>query len=94
MHFPLSSSYKTLGGVSECPPIGQSKATLKDLRRTLVSIGRVDLTEEQVKKVVGHTKGMDTFGVYGELVDGEMQEVADALDQLFAKYLLEPTEKS
>jgi hypothetical protein len=48
------------------------------------------MTEDQVKLMVGHEKGMDTFGVYGELVDGEMQEVADAFDRLFSKYLLEP----
>ena len=39
---------------------------------------------------MGNKEGMDTFGVYGELVDGEMQEVADAFGRLFSKYLLEP----
>jgi len=66
------------------------KVTMHDLRRTLISIGRTGLTEEQVKGMVGHTKNMDTFGVYGEIIDGEQQEVADALDMLFAKYLNEP----
>jgi integrase len=65
------------------------RVTMHDLRRTMISIGRTGLTEEQVKAMVGHTKGMDTFGVYGQIIDGEQQEVADALDLLFAKYLQE-----
>lgn len=66
------------------------KTTIHDLRRTLISIGRTGLTKQQVKDMVGHEENMDTFGVYGEMIDGEQQEVADALDRLFAKYLMEP----
>lgn len=43
--------------------------------------------------MVGNKEGMGTFGIYGELVDGEMQEVAVALDRLFSKFLLEPMEE-
>jgi integrase len=70
------------------------RVTLHDLRRTLISIGRTGLTKQQVKDMVGHEENMDTFGVYGEMIDGEQQEVADALDRLFAKYLKEDQKDS
>lgn len=39
--------------------------------------------------MAGHEENMDPFGVYGEMIDGVRQEVADALDRLSAKYLME-----
>jgi len=63
------------------------ETTLHELRYTLISIAKAGLSAELLKPMVGHAASMDTFGVYGHEVDGEMQLVADTLDSLFDKYL-------
>lgn len=68
-------------------------STFHELRHTLVSIAKAGLTAELLRPMVGHTKDMDTFGVYGHPIDGEMQLVADTLDELFDKHLHPVEEK-
>ena len=46
-----------------------------------------DLSEGRVKSLVGHSKNMDTFGVYGHTVRGEMEETAELLDEIFHKVI-------
>ena len=36
-----------------------------------------------LKRMVGHTKNMDTFGVYGHEVDGEAEKTAQIIDGVF-----------
>ncbi len=63
------------------------KCTLHEMRHTLISVAKADVPEQLLKRVVGHSKSMDTFGVYGHDVDGEIQRVASLLDDTFDKLL-------
>lgn len=65
---------------------GISKTTPYELRHTFVSVAKV-LPEGQVKAVVGHSKNMDTFGVYGHELSGEAAETARELESVFLKLL-------
>ena len=56
------------------------------LRHTFVSVAKHQ-PEGTVKSVVGHSKNMDTFGVYGHFFGGEDREIANALGQDFAQIL-------
>ena len=37
--------------------------------------------------IVGHSANMDTFGVYGHEVDGELERAAKLLDKAFDRIL-------
>lgn len=63
------------------------KTTLHELRHTLISIAKAGMSAELLKPMVGHTETMNTFGVYGHQLDGEMKMVADTLDALFDQHL-------
>jgi hypothetical protein len=56
-------------------------------RHTFVSLTKSDVPAEMIKRLVGHSKDMDTFGVYGHEVDGEMDKAAVLLDQVFKEIL-------
>ena len=60
--------------------------SLYELRHTFVSIAKL-LPEGQVKQLVGHSKDMDTFGIYGHEMTGEAAETAKELDSVFQKIL-------
>lgn len=60
--------------------------SLYELRHTFVSIANV-LPEGQVKALVGHSRNMDTFGVYGHSVNGQAEKIASALDAAFRSAL-------
>ena len=51
-------------------------------RHTFISIAK-QMPEGMVKSIVGHSKSMDTFGVYGHTVDGELEQAAEMLQGLF-----------
>lgn len=70
--------YRTLNGMSKTTPY--------ELRHTFVSVAKI-LPEGQVKAVVGHSRNMDTFGVYGHALTGEAEETAREIDGVFAKLL-------
>ena len=59
------------------------KSSLYEMRHTMVSISKSDVPKPLLKRIVGHSAGMDTFGVYGHDVDGELQRAADILDGVF-----------
>lgn len=65
------------------------QCSLHELRHTFVSIAKVDTPEALLRRVVGHSKSMDTLGVYGHAVDGELQRAANILDETFDR-VLEP----
>lgn len=69
-----------------CKVNGIPHTTPYELRHTFVSIAK-DLSEGRVKSLVGHSKNMDTFGVYGHTVRGEMEETAELLDEIFHKVI-------
>jgi integrase len=61
--------------------------TLHELRHTMISMAKADVPEQLLKRIVGHSKSMDTFGIYGHDVDGEMERTAGMLDDVFSRYL-------
>jgi integrase len=58
---------------------------LHELRHTWISVMKNDATEQQIKRAVGHAPDMDTFGTYGHDVDGDLEEIADAVDRAFSR---------
>lgn len=68
-----------------CEHNGIPHTTLYELRHTFVSVGK-DL-RNKLKSVIGHSEDMDTFGTYGHEVQGEMEAVADELQELFKRIL-------
>ena len=54
-----------------------SGATANPSLETMKSIAHA------LKRMVGHTKNMDTFGVYGHEVDGEAEKTAQIIDGVF-----------
>ena len=69
-----------------CRTNGIPKTTPYELRHTFVSIAQ-SLPEGWVKKLVGHSKSMDTFGVYGHNVAGMEGQIRGALDNTFSSIL-------
>ncbi len=63
-----------------------SDISIQSMRRTMVSVVKPYLSEALLKQIVGHSESMDTFGVYGEVVDGELEYasklIADTFDRL------------
>lgn len=59
------------------------KSSLHELRHTHISLMQDTVPENMLKRMVGHTKNMDTFGVYGHEVDGEAQKAAALVDGVF-----------
>ena len=61
--------------------------SLHELRHTFVSIMKYDMPQEMLKDIVGHSPEMDTFGVYGHTVDGDRENAAAIMDDVFARLL-------
>ena len=55
------------------------------MRHTFVSMVKNSMPEQLVKAIVGHSASMDTFGVYGHMVDGELKQAAELMDLTFKK---------
>lgn len=58
-----------------------------ELRHTFVSMAK-SLPEGMVKQIVGHSKDMDTFGIYGHFLEGDNEIVADELQKVFDKIIV------
>ena len=56
------------------------------MRHTFISIAK-NLSEGQIRPLVGHSKNMDTFGIYGHELRGELQPTAQQIDSLFSQIL-------
>lgn len=69
-----------------CQSNGLPAITPYEIRHTFVSLSS-SLPEGQLKKLVGHSKNMDTYGVYSHAVDGEGEEITRNLDAIFARLL-------
>lgn len=65
-----------------CESNGIEYVSLYEMRHTFISIAK-NLSEGQIKPIVGHSKNMDTFGVYGHEVNGELEKTAAELSKLF-----------
>ena len=57
--------------------------SLHELRHTHISLMQDAVPANALKRMVGHTKNMDTFGVYGHEVDGEAEKTAQIIDGVF-----------
>lgn len=53
-----------------------------EMRHTVVSVIQ-GLPEGYVKSIVGHSRGMDPFGVYGHAVNGQSEDAAQRIENLF-----------
>ncbi|MEA4932744.1 MAG: hypothetical protein VB071_04035 [Lawsonibacter sp.] len=58
-----------------------------ELRHTFVSIAQKKLPDYLLKPVVGHSKAMDTHGIYGHEFDGFKDDTADILGSVFDSLL-------
>lgn len=85
--FPISSErhyrmawkrYCEANGIPYIPPY--------NLRHTFVSMAK-NLPEGEVKSLVGHSKDMDTFGIYGHEIEGEAEKAAQRLNAIFLDFL-------
>lgn len=57
-----------------------------EMRHTFVSVVK-ELPDGQIKPLVGHSKNMDTYGVYGHEVDGDARKTANGVEALFKAIL-------
>lgn len=55
------------------------------MRHTFISMVKNSMPEQLVKSIVGHSASMDTFGVYGHMVDGELKQAAEISELVFKK---------
>lgn len=55
-------------------------ASVYSLRHTFVSLMKGVLPEQVIKDIVGHSVSMQTFEVYGHIVDTEKRAAADIID--------------
>lgn len=54
------------------------------LRHTFASLFKdSNMSEFMFKQIFGHSASMDTFGVYGHMVDGDMKKAADVIELKF-----------
>ena len=70
-----------------------TKISLYEMRHTFVSIVK-NLPEGAVKQIVGHSKNMDTFGVYGHQLNGEDRKTANLIEGIFTNILENKEEKA
>lgn len=66
---------------------GFDDCSIQGMRRTFVSINKIDTPLELIKMLVGHSVSMDTIGVYGAEVDGEKERAANYVDNAFKQVL-------
>ena len=79
--------WKRYCAFNDIPPL-----SLYELRHTFVSIAKV-LPEGQLKTIVGHSRSMDTFDVYGHELKGELEQSAQILEAEFNRLLTSPSEE-
>ena len=68
--------YQAANGID--PPV-----SLYELRHTFVSVNAAAMNDGQLKLLVGHSKNMDTQGVYGHEVEGQREQLAQASTEAF-----------
>lgn len=57
-----------------------------ELRHTMISMNK-KLPIELLKALVGHSGAMDTFGIYGHIIDEDRIEAADCLENAMKSFL-------
>lgn len=61
--------------------------SLHELRHTFVSVVQNDVPMPMLKSMIGHSEDMDTSGVYGHAVSGDMIRAANIVDDAFSRFL-------
>lgn len=69
-----------------CTQNGITVVTPYELRHTFVSMCQ-SLPEGDLRAIVGHSKSMDTYGVYAHDVDGHGASVTAQIDEIFERTL-------
>ena len=69
-----------------CESNGIPKTSAYMLRHTFVSFAK-GLPEGQIKALVGHSKNMDTLGVYSHEMKNDLQKTADSLESIIQDIL-------
>ena len=69
-----------------CEAAGIPYISPYEMRHTFVSMVKA-LPEGEVKALGGHSRSMDTFGVYGHGVEGEGERIASKLEAIFQELL-------
>lgn len=62
-----------------------------EMRHTFISIAK-NLSAGEIRALVGHSKSMDSWGVYGHEVQGERRRIAKKLEDIFSEIVF--TEES
>ena len=84
--FPIGSEralYRRWQRYQEANGISPS-ISLYELRHTFVSVSAAAMTDGQLKLLVGHSRNMDTQGIYGHEVEGRRAQLAQATTDAFA----------
>ena len=68
-----------------CDYNGIPYCSLYELRHTFVSIAQT-LPEGQLKNLVGHSRNMDTYGIYAHPVQGQTELISTSLDAIFKPF--------
>ena len=71
--------YQRSNGIN--PPV-----SLYELRHTFVSIIEDAVSPAELRRMVGHSKSMDTYGWYSHAVDGRADTAAMAVSDALAEY--------
>lgn len=58
-------------------------SSIHELRHTFISVNKLDMPIELLKMVAGHSRSMDTIGVYGHVVEGDQERAAQIMDSTF-----------
>lgn len=72
--------------VHYCEVNGIQKTTAYEMRHTFVSVVK-SLPEGYLKQLVGHSKDMDTYGVYSHEFLGDSKKTAELVEDIFGKIL-------
>lgn len=76
--------YKAWAAYRKCHGI---EVSLHELRHTFVSVVKSDMPIALLKSMVGHSTSMDTFGVYGHELEGDLQQTANIVDNVFSRLI-------
>lgn len=71
---------------AHCAANGLTPCTLYELRHTFVSVVKT-LPAGEVKGLVGHSRNMDTFGVYSHALTGDAEHLAQDVNDAFLNSL-------
>lgn len=63
------------------------QSSIHEMRHTYISMMKNDLPEQMIKDLVGHSVDMDTFGVYGHVVDREQERAKALMNATFDRLL-------